>query len=41
MPSQFVHPEYKAEIVELCRRGDRSVSQGAKHCKWAENVVRL
>ncbi|MFJ9542759.1 transposase [Streptomyces sp. NPDC101225] len=23
-------PEFKAEIVELCRRGDRSVGQVAK-----------
>ncbi|WP_405598357.1 MULTISPECIES: hypothetical protein [unclassified Streptomyces] len=40
-PRSSFTPEFKAEIVELCRRGDRSVGQSAKDCQLAENVVRL
>jgi transposase len=29
-PRQSFTPEFKAEIVELCRRGDRSVGQVAQ-----------
>jgi transposase-like protein len=29
-PRRSFTPEFKAEIVELCRRGDRSVGQIAK-----------
>ncbi|MYT28739.1 MULTISPECIES: transposase [unclassified Streptomyces] len=34
-------PEFKAEIVELCRRGDRSVGQVAKDFDLTETAVRL
>ena len=34
-------PEFKAEIVELCRRGDRSVGQIAKDFDLTETAVRL
>ncbi|MET9880518.1 transposase [Actinacidiphila glaucinigra] len=33
-------PEFKAEIVELCQRGDRSVGQVAKDCDLTETAVR-
>ncbi|QKW48201.1 transposase [Streptomyces buecherae] len=33
-------PEFKAEIVELCRRGDRSVGQVAKDFDLVETRVR-
>jgi transposase len=33
-------PEFKAEIVELCRRGDRSVGQVASDFDLTENSVR-
>ena len=33
-------PEFKAEIVELCRRGDRSVGQVAKDFDLTESNVR-
>ncbi|MEV7004426.1 transposase [Streptomyces sp. NPDC093982] len=33
--------EFKAEIVELCRRGDRSVGQIAKHFDLTKTAVRL
>jgi transposase len=37
----FVHPpEFKAEIVELCQRGDRSAGQVAKDFDLAETAVR-
>ncbi|WP_354006154.1 transposase [Streptomyces sp. NBC_00154] len=32
-------PEFKAEIVELCRRGDRSVGQIAKDFDMTETAV--
>src|ERR1700742_3702966 len=34
-------PEFKAEIVELCQRGDRSVGQIAKDFDLTETAVRL
>jgi transposase len=33
-------PEFKAEIVELCQRGDRSVGQVAKDYDLTETAVR-
>ena len=33
-------PEFKAEIVELCHRGDRSVGQVAKDFDLTETAVR-
>jgi transposase len=33
-------PEFKAEIVELCQRGDRSVGQVAKDFDLTETAVR-
>ena len=33
-------PEFKAEIVEVCRRGDRSVRQVAKDFDLTETAVR-
>jgi transposase len=33
-------PEFKAEIVDLCRRGDRSVGQVAKDFDLTETAVR-
>jgi transposase len=33
-------PEFKAEIVEVCRRGDRSVGQVAKDFDLTETAVR-
>ena len=33
-------PEFKAEIVELCRQGDRSVGQVAKDFDLTETAVR-
>ena len=33
-------PEFKAEIVELCRRGDRSVGQVARDFDLTETAVR-
>ena len=33
-------PEFKAEIVELCQRGDRSVGQVAKDFDLTEAAVR-
>lgn len=34
-------PEFKAEIVELCQRGDRSVGQVAKDFDLTETAVRV
>ena len=36
----LVHPEFKAEIVDLCQRGDRSVGQVAKDFDLTETAVR-
>jgi transposase len=33
-------PEFKAEIVELCRRGDRSLGQVARDFDLSETAVR-
>src|SRR5580698_2611936 len=33
-------PEFKAEIVELCQRGDRSIGQVAKDFDLTETAVR-
>jgi transposase len=33
-------PEFKAEIVELCQRGDRSVGQVARDLDLTETAVR-
>lgn len=33
-------PEFKAEIVELCQRGDRSVGQAVKDFDLTETAVR-
>ncbi|MFF1893993.1 transposase [Streptomyces sp. NPDC058206] len=40
-PRRSFTPEFKAEIVELCRRGDRSVGQIAKDFDLTETEVRL
>ncbi|WP_405970584.1 transposase [Streptomyces sp. NBC_00988] len=40
-PRRSFMPEFKAEIVELCRRGDRSVGQIAKDFDLTETAVRL
>ncbi|MGK4580334.1 transposase [Kitasatospora sp. HPMI-4] len=39
-PRRSFTPEFKAEIVELCRRGDRSVGQAAKDFDLTETAVR-
>ncbi|WP_198168042.1 transposase [Herbidospora yilanensis] len=39
-PRRSCTPEFKAEIVELCRRGDRSVGQVAKDFELTETAVR-
>ena len=39
-PRRSFTPEYKAEIVEACRRGDRSIGQVAKHFDLTETAVR-
>lgn len=39
-PRRSFTPEFKAEIVELCQRGDRSVGQVAKDFDLAETAVR-
>jgi transposase len=33
-------PEFKAEIVELCQRGDRSIGQVARDLDLTETAVR-
>ena len=33
-------PEFKAEIVELCQRGDRSIGQVARDFDLTETAVR-
>ncbi|MFE2427796.1 transposase [Streptomyces sp. NPDC059373] len=40
-PRRSFTPEFEAEIVELCRRGDRSVGQIAKDFDLTETAVRL
>jgi transposase len=39
-PRRSFTPEFKAEIVELCQRGDRSVGQVAKDFDLTETAVR-
>ena len=39
-PRRSFTPEFKAEIVELCRRGDRSIGQVAKDFDLGETAVR-
>ncbi|WP_406318931.1 transposase [Streptosporangium sp. NBC_01639] len=41
-PRRSFTPEFKAEIVELCQRGDRSIRQVAADFDWqAEQSVRI
>ena len=40
VPRRSFTPEFKAEIVELCRRGDRSIGQVAKDFDLTETNVR-
>ena len=39
-PRRSFTQEFKAEIVELCRRGDRSIGQVAKDFDLGETAVR-
>jgi len=39
-PRRAFTPEFKAEIVERCRRGDRSIGQVAKDFDLTETAVR-
>jgi transposase len=39
-PRRSFTPEFKAEIVELCQRGDRSVGQIARDFDLTETAVR-
>jgi transposase len=39
-PRRSYAPEFKAEIVELCQRGDRSVGQVARDFDLTETAVR-
>ncbi|MFD2081646.1 transposase [Actinopolymorpha cephalotaxi] len=39
-PRRSFTPEFKAEIVELCRRGDRTAGQVAKDFDLTETAVR-
>ena len=39
-PRRSFTPEFKAEIVELCRQGDRSIGQIAKDFDLGETAVR-
>ena len=39
-PRRSFTPEFKAEIVELCRHGDRSIGQVAKDFDLTETNVR-
>ena len=39
-PRRSFTPEFKAEIVELCQRGDRSVVQVARDFDLTETAVR-
>src|SRR3954447_16804806 len=38
-PRRAFTPEFKAEIVEVCRRGDRSIGQVAKDFDLTETAV--
>ena len=39
-PRRSFTPEFKAEIVEVCRRGDRTIGQVAKDFDLTETAVR-
>jgi transposase len=39
-PRRSLTPEFKAEIVELCRRGDRSIGQVARNFDLTETNMR-
>ena len=39
-PRRSFTPEFKAEIVEACRRGDRTIGQVAKDFDLTETAVR-
>ncbi len=39
-PRRSFTPEFKAEIVELCQRGDRTIGQIAKDFDLTETAVR-
>jgi transposase len=39
-PRRAFTPEFKAEIVELCQRGDRTVAQVARDFDLTETAVR-
>ena len=39
-PRRSFTPEFKAEIVERCRQGDRSIAQVAKDFNLVESAVR-
>jgi transposase len=39
-PRRVFTPEFKAEIVEVCRRGDRTIGQVAKDFDLTETAVR-
>jgi transposase len=39
-PRRSFTPEFKAEIVELCQRGDRSIGQIARDFDLTETAVR-
>jgi transposase len=39
-PRRSFTPEFKAEVVELCRAGDRSIGQVAKDLDLTETAVR-
>ena len=39
-PRRLFSPEFKAEIVEVCRRGDRTIGQVAKDFDLTETAVR-
>ena len=39
-PRRSFTPEFKAEIVELCGRGDRSIGQVARDFDLTETAVR-
>jgi transposase len=40
-PRRSFTPEFKAEIVDRCQRGDRSIGQVAKDFDLTETAVRL
>lgn len=40
-PRRSFTPEFKAEVVELCRRGDRSIGQVARDLDLTETSVRV